>query len=89
MVERNTKKLLLKALNKKGDNPEDVQCSYSKGWPVYVPDTPVPMMPKCSASDLPDGELLTLFCYSKKHFYHLVNTDREIKIETSPNTDPS
>jgi len=89
MIERNTRKLLFEAIEKTGDNPEDVQCSYSKGWPPYVPGNPLPMMPKCSASDLPEGELLTLFCHSRKHFYNLVRTDREIKIETSPNPDPS
>jgi len=90
MIERNIKKLLLEALNETGDDPEKVECLYSStGWPVYVPGTPVPMTPKCSASDLPNGELLTLFCHSKKHFYHLVKTNKGPQIKTSPNTDPS
>ena len=88
MIERNTKKLLLEALNKKGDDPEDVSCRYSSGFPRYE-GGPVPMMPQCSAADLPEGELLVLLCNSKKYNYKLVRTDREIKIETSPNTDPS
>ena len=83
MIERNTKKLLLKALNKTEDNPEDVQCLYSRSFLPDIAGTPVPMMPNCSASNLPEGELLTLFCHSKKHFYDLVETDSEIKIEIS------
>ncbi len=88
MVERNTKKLLFEALNKEGDNPEDVSCTYSRGFFRHG-EGPVLTMPSCLAVDLPDGELLTLVCHSKKHSYELVETDREIKIETSPNTDPS
>ncbi len=88
MKERNTKKLLFEALNNKGDNPEDVECFYSKGWPPYVPGTQIPMMPKSLASDLPDGELLTLLGHSKKYCYTLVTTDTEIRIDIEPNTDP-
>jgi len=73
MIERNTKKLLLEAVNKTGDNPEDVSCTYSRGFFRHG-EGPVLTMPSCLAVDLPDGEL---------------QTDREIKIETSPNTDPS
>ncbi len=85
MVERNIKKLLLEALNKKGDNPEDVSCVYSSGFLRYEAG-PVPMMPpSCLAANLPEGELAILFCHSKKYNYSLVKTDREIKIETSLN----
>jgi len=88
MVERNTKTLLLEALKETGDDPEEVECNYSRRG-VYISGVFVPRMRKCSASDLPNEELLTLVCHSKKHSYKLVKTDREIKIETSPNTDPS
>ncbi len=46
------------------------------------------MMPKSLASDLPDGELLTLLGHSKKYCYKLVTTDTEIRIDIEPNTDP-
>ena len=75
MVERNIKKLLLEALIKKGDNPEDVSCMYSGSTSL--------LMPYCLAANLPDGELAILFCHSKKYNYSLVKTDREIKIATS------
>jgi len=78
MTDRNTKKLLLEALNKKGDNPEEVSCVYSSGFFRQ------PMMPpSCLAANLPDGELSILFCHSKQYNYSLVKTDREIKIATS------
>ncbi len=84
MIERNTKKLLLEALNKTGDNPEDVNCMYSSGFLRYE-GGPLPRMPSCLAANLPEGELAILFCHSKKYNYSLVKTDREIKIETSLN----
>ena len=81
MVERNTRKLLLEALNKTGENPEDVSCMYSRGFLRYDGGP----LPTCSAADLPEGELAVLLCHSKKYNYKLVRTDREIKIETSMN----
>jgi len=84
MVEQNTRKLLLEALNKTGENPEDVSCVYSKGV-LRSEEGPLPTMPSCSAANLPEGELAVLLCHSKKYNYKLVRTDREIKIETSLN----
>ncbi len=89
MIEGNTKILLLEALNKTGDNPKDVTCMYSRGFFRYE-GVRLPMVKwPCLAANLPEGELGVLFCHSKKYNYNLVDTDREIKIETSPNTDPS
>ncbi len=82
MTERNIKRLLLEALNKTGDNPEDVSCVYSRRWPDHRKGL-MPMLPHSSAPDLPEGELSVLFCYSKKHAYALIRTDTEIKIVTS------
>ncbi len=84
MIERDTRKLLIKALNKTGDNPEDVSCMYAKGFLRYE-GGPLPMMPSCLAANLPEGELAVLICHSEKYVYNLVKTDREIKIETSLN----
>jgi len=81
MVEGNIKKLLLEELKKTGDDPEKVDCNYSRR--VYISGALVPMMQESSASSLPDGELLTLVCHSKKHSYELVKTDTETKIKTS------
>jgi len=84
MVEENTRKLLLEALTKTGENPEDVSCMYSRGF-LRSEEGPLPTMPSCSAANLPEGELAVLLCHSKKYNYKLVRTDREIKIETSLN----
>lgn len=84
MVEQNTRKLLLEALNKTGENPEDVSCMYSRDL-LRDEGGPLPTMPSCSAADLPEGELAVLLCHSKKYNYKLVKTDREIQIETSLN----
>ncbi len=84
MVERNIKKLLLEAVNKTGENPEDVSCMYSTGSLRYE-GGPLPTMPSCLAANLPEGELAVLLCHSKKYNYKLVKTDSEIKIETSLN----
>ncbi len=85
MIERNIKKLLLEALNETGDDPEQVTCHYRRpSLPNFEQKNE-----QCSAANLPEDDLSTLSCFSKKHFYQLVKTDREIKIETSPNTDPS
>ena len=84
MVERNTKQLLLDKLKETGEDPEKVECEYIRR-PPYTPGAQIPMTQECSASDLPDGELLMLVCNSKKHCY--VKTDK--RIETSPNIDPS
>jgi len=84
MVEQNTRKLLLEALNKTGENPEDVSCMYSRDL-LRDEGGPLPTMPSCSAANLPEGELAVLLCHSKKYNYKLLKTDREIKIETSLN----
>ncbi len=84
MVEQNTRKLLLEALNKTGENPEDVSCMYARGVLRYE-GSPLPTMPSCLAANLPKGELAVLLCHSKKYNYKLVKTDSEIKIETSLN----
>ncbi len=76
-----TKKLLLEALERTGDSPEDVHCIYSSS--VWPPAGPVPMIPQCSAADLPEGELLVLRCRSEKYVYALVKTDTETKIKIS------
>jgi hypothetical protein len=82
MVERNIKKLLLEAVNKTGDNPEDVSCMYSGGFLRYE-GGPLPMMPSCLAANLPEGELAVLICHSEEYVYKLIKTDTEIKIETT------
>ncbi len=76
-----TKKLLLEALERTGDSPEDVSCIYSSS--VWPPAGPVPMMPQCLAADLPEGELPVLRCRSEKYVYTLVKTDTETKIKIS------
>jgi len=76
-----TKKLLLEVFERTGDSPEDVHCIYSSVWPPA--GGPLPMMPQCSAADLPEGELLVLRCRSEKDVYTLVKTDTETKIKTS------
>ena len=76
-----TRKLLFEALKSTGDSPEDVSCIYSSVWPPA--GGPVPMMPQCSATDLPEGELLVLRCRSKKYVYTLDWTETETKIKTS------
>ena len=81
MTARDTKKLLIEALERTGESPEDVGCIYSRSWPVK--SDPMPVMPKCSAADLPEGELLVLRCRSEKYVYTLVKTDTETKIKTS------
>ena len=79
MIERNIKKLLLNAIKETGDNPNDVQCIYSIGFPLHVGVDPPEQ--KCLASHLPEGELSVLTCYSEKHRYKLVR--KEPQIETS------
>ncbi len=81
MTAIDAKKLLLEALERTGDSPEDVSCIYSSR--VWPPAGPVPMMPQSSAADLPQGELLVLRCRSEKYVYTLVKTDTETKIKTS------
>ncbi len=76
-----TKKLLIEALESTSESPEEVSCIYSRGWPPA--GGPVPMMPQCSAADLPEGELLVLRCRSEKYAYTLVKTDTETKIKIS------
>jgi len=85
MVERNLRKLLLDELKKTGDDPEEVTCHYRRSSLPNIEQK----NEQCSAANLPEGDLSTLSCSSKKHSYDLVITDTEIKIETSPNTDPS
>jgi hypothetical protein len=79
MIERNIKKLLLNAIKETGDNPKDVKCIYSIGFPLHIGVDPPEQ--KCLASDLPEGELSALTCYSEKHRYKLVR--KEPQIETS------
>ncbi len=85
MVERNIKTLLLDELKKTGDKPEEVTCHYRR------PSLPnfEQINEQCSAANLPEDDLSTLSCSSKKHSYDLVITDTEIKIVTEPNPDPS
>ena len=68
--EQNIKKLLLEALEKTGDKPEEVRCMFSRRWPDRQ-SGPLPSMPQSSAADLPEGELSVLFAYSKKYVYTL------------------
>jgi len=82
-VERNVKKLLIEALERTGDSPEDVRCMYSRRWLVYKEGLE-PTMPKSSAADLPEGELSVLVCYGKEYVYELVKKDSESKIKTTP-----
>ena len=86
-VERNIKKLLIEALERTGDSPEDVRCMYSRRWLDYKKDLE-PTMPKSSAADLPEGELSVLFAYSKKYVYTLdkIGTE-EVRIKTSTDAD--
>ncbi len=81
MTAIDTKKLLFEALERTGDSPEDVSCIYSST--VWPPAGPVPMMPRSSAADLPEGELLVLRCRSEKYVYMLVRTDTETRIKIS------
>ncbi len=81
MTAIDAKTLLIEALDRTGDNPEDVACIYSRYWPPK--GDPMPMMPQCSAADLPEGELLVLRCRREKYVYALVKTDTETKIKTS------
>ncbi len=81
MTATDTKKLLLEALGRTGDSPEDVHCIFSSS--VWPPAGPVPMIPQCSAADLPEGELLVLRCRSEKYVYTLVKADTETKIKIS------
>jgi len=81
MTAIDTKKLLIEAIERKGENPKEVSCIYSKSWPPK--GGPMPMMPQCPAADLPEGELLVLRCRSKQYIYTLVRTETETKIKTS------
>ncbi len=80
-MEKNAQNLLMEALEKTGDRPEDVVCIYSSVWPPA--GDPVPKMPESSADDLPEGELVVLRCRSEKYVYTLVKMDTETKIKTS------
>ncbi len=82
-IERNIKKLLIEALERTGDSPENVRCMYSRRWLDYKKGLE-PTMPKSSAADLPEGELSVLVCYGKEHVYELVKKDTESKIKTTP-----
>jgi len=64
MIERNIKKLLLERLEETGDDPNDVQCIYSIGFPLHVGV---------------EGELSVLSCYSEKHRYKLVRKEPQIE----------
>ena len=85
--EQSIKKLLLEALEKTGDKPEDVRCMFSRRWPDRQ-SGPLPTMPQGSAADLPEGELSVLFAYSKKYVYTLDKLgNNEITIKTSTDVD--
>ena len=65
------KKILLGIIKETGDDPNDVHCMYgSNGLKDYS-----------VASDLPDGELAVLTCYSEKHRYELIRKGKEPQIE--------
>ncbi len=86
--ERTIKKLLLEALEKTGDKPEDVRCMFSRRWPDRQ-SGPMPTMPQSSAADLPEGTLSVLFAYSTKYVYTLDKTDSEgATIKTSTDSEP-
>ncbi len=85
--EQSIKKLLLEALERTGDKPEDVRCMFSRRWPDRQ-SGPLPTMPQSSAADLPEGELSVLFAYSKKYVYTLDKLgNNEITIKTSTDVD--
>ncbi len=85
--EQSIKKLLLEALERTGDKPEDVRCMFSRRWPDRQ-SGPLPTMPQSSAADLPEGELSVLFAYSKKYVYTLDKSgNNEITIKTSTDLD--
>ncbi len=87
--ENNIKKLLLEALEKTGDKPEDVRCMFSRRWPDRQ-SGPAHTMPQSSAADLPGGDLFVLFAYSKRYVYTLDKTDPEaITITTSSEVAPA
>ncbi len=87
--ESNIKKLLLEALEKTGDKPENVRCMYSRRWPDRQ-SGPLPTMPQSSAADLPEGDLSVLFAYSTKYVYTLDKTDpKGVTIKTSTDVDPA
>ncbi len=88
MVARHIKKLFLNKLKETGDDPENVKCTYFI-WPPYFPGAPVQLRQECLAAGLPECDFSALSGNSEKYIYKLVKTDREIKIETSLNTDPS
>ena len=83
VTERSTKKLLIEALKETGDNPEDVRCTYSRRWRDRQ-SGPMPTHPQCSATDLPEGELTALSCFSKKYVYKLIKTEEGVRIKTTP-----
>jgi len=73
-----SKSYFSKALKETGDDPDDVQCIYSTGFLPNIPGVDPPEQ-KCLASDLPEGELSVLSCYSKKHRYKLVRKGPQIE----------
>ncbi len=78
MVERNFKALLLDVIKDNGEDPSDVECTYSNSFPFYIED--LDSTQKCMASDLPDGELSGLICHSEKHRYELVKRGKRPRI---------
>ncbi len=81
-MERNIKKLLLEAIQETGDNPEEVTCDYFR---QLIPNIEQ-KNERCSAADLPEGNLSALTCFTEKHSYELAKTGTEIKIETTTRT---
>ncbi len=80
MVEENTRNLLLEALTKTGENPEDVSCVY---FFDYNGGSTASDNVLCLATKLPECELAFLFCYSEKYSYRLVRKGKGPQIETS------
>ena len=78
MVERNFKALLLDIIKENGDDPSDVECTYSNSFPFDIED--LDSTQKCMASDLPDGELSGLIGHSEKHRYELVKRGKGPRI---------
>ena len=87
--EQSIKKLLLEALERTGDKPEDVRCMFSRRWPDRQ-SGPMPTMPQSSAADLPEGDLSVLFAYSTKYVYTLDKAGAEgVIIKASTDLDPA
>jgi len=85
MGARHIKKVFLDKLKETGDDPENVKCTYFIR-PPYFPGAPVQLMHKCLAAGLPECDFSSLSGDSEEYVYKLINTDKEIKIETYTRT---